>query len=69
MWNIDYMYYLISVFIITGFLTLTMDLKIYKMAKIKKEQKATIVLGFMNVVTGFVLLVIWLLYQNWFMWI
>jgi hypothetical protein len=44
--------YVIVIFILTGLFILFIDVKMYKKAKQKKEQKASSIFGWMNIAIG-----------------
>lgn len=44
--------YVVTIFLATGLFILLIDVKIYKKAGQKKEQKATLILGWINILMG-----------------
>lgn len=55
--SIGYTGYVIVLFFLTGALILITDVKAYKNAELKKEQKVAMFLGWINVSMGFMLMV------------
>ncbi|WP_040209019.1 CLC_0170 family protein [Neobacillus jeddahensis] len=63
---IGYLGYVITIFCSAGLLLLISDVKGYRNAHMKKEQKVSQVLGWMNIVIGLSLLVVNWFYQTFF---
>ncbi len=54
---IGYLHYLVVLFLVTGALLLRVDMRMYQLMKLPKEQKVTRWLGWINLTFG---LVIWI---------
>ncbi|WP_042461996.1 CLC_0170 family protein [Neobacillus dielmonensis] len=65
--NIGYMMYAIILFGLSGLILLLTDVKKYKKDGLKKEQKVSRLLGWMNIMIGTGLLAFNWIYQN-FVW-
>ncbi|MCM3729411.1 hypothetical protein M3226_27865 [Neobacillus cucumis] len=59
--------YVIVIFIVTGLFILLVDAKMYKKAKQKKERKASLIFGWMNIALGLGLFLINWIYNH-FIW-
>ncbi|MBS4214341.1 MULTISPECIES: CLC_0170 family protein [Neobacillus] len=62
--NIGYMVYVIILFGLSGFMLLLTDAKKYKKAAQKKEQKVSLILGWINISIGIGLILFNWIYQN-----
>jgi hypothetical protein len=56
-YTVGYLYYAISLYIVSGLLILYIDVKNFKEAKQKKEWKVSRFIGWFNVITGFITLI------------
>ncbi|MDP4086180.1 MAG: hypothetical protein Q8934_16400 [Bacillota bacterium] len=63
---LGYLWYVIILFFLTGILILFTDNKAYKYAVMKKEQKVSLFLGWINLSLGFTLMVANWIYQQFF---
>jgi hypothetical protein len=64
---IGYLSYVIAICWVTGVLILLTDVKAYQRASMKKEQKVSRILGFVNISIGFGLIAADFIYKQ-FMW-
>lgn len=65
--NIGYMIYIIILFFLSGLILLLTDVKKYKKAAQKKEQKVSLILAWINISFGMGLSLVNWIYQN-FVW-
>ncbi|MCM3768638.1 CLC_0170 family protein [Neobacillus niacini] len=65
--NIGYMIYIIILFFLSGLILLSTDVKKYKKAAQKKEQKVSRILAWINISIGMGLSLVNWIYQN-FVW-
>ncbi|WP_335422553.1 CLC_0170 family protein [Bacillus sp. JJ1566] len=63
---IGYLNYIVILSVTTGILILMFDVKNYKKANMKKEQKVSKVLGWFNISTGILVLILNWFYQNFY---
>ncbi|MEH7382907.1 CLC_0170 family protein [Bacillus sp. JJ1533] len=63
---IGYLNYAVILSITTGILILIFDVKSYKKAKMKKEQRVSKVLGWVNIAAGFIIFIVNWVYQKMF---
>jgi hypothetical protein len=65
--EIGYINYLVSLFIVTGFLLLRVDTPLYKNGSMEREKKFAKFLGWSNIALGLIIFVGNWLYEN-FLW-
>ncbi|WP_059105702.1 CLC_0170 family protein [Shouchella shacheensis] len=66
MLDIGYMNYIVTLFVVTGALILSIDVNAYGRAKKKKEKWVATFLGWVNVSLGIVLFIANWAYERWF---
>ena len=63
---IGYLHYTVSLFLVTGILILFFDVKGYKLEKMKKEEKTSRYIGWINISLGIITYSANWAYQKWF---
>ncbi|MGX6443366.1 CLC_0170 family protein [Neobacillus sp. K501] len=64
--DIGFSGYVVILFYFTGSLVLLTDVKAYKNANMKKERKASLILGWLNISLGLLLMLANWIYKNFF---